>query len=246
MARAASVTDGSVPWSDDTIEGYDVNGVTTGTGAGPCWGGAADNARATCWAVTDGIGSLRFRLGATGAIATRTADSRDTLATLAGLLCDGTRGFTGAAVTSCGGTSAAVRLTSIATNTGTIATNTNNVGTKLDAVKDALTYDNAGTPRDHGDREHDDLAQLHGDLAQLHTDLQDVKTAVNNQGPNPGSVSFPGGSESTPSYVRLASSDGTDDLMSDATAQLTSGFYFLAGLLVAGLAAPFVRRLLWP
>jgi hypothetical protein len=88
---------------------------------------------------------------------------------------------------------------------------------------------------------------LFGTELQQLSELRLIRTAIEEQGPNVGGQSFPGSSDSAPSYVRLASSDGTQPLMEEAATALRDDVWFLLGVLLVGLiAGPMLRRAFLP
>jgi hypothetical protein len=57
------------------------------------------------------------------------------------------------------------------------------------------------------------------------------------------STAAPAGTNADPSFIRVADSD---PIVPAAYDGLREALYLLAGLLVASIVAPFIRRLLWP
>ncbi|MBJ7330728.1 MAG: hypothetical protein JHC95_12585 [Solirubrobacteraceae bacterium] len=85
----------------------------------------------------------------------------------------------------------------------------------------------------------DRLSALDDQLADLVAATEDVSEAITAQGPNAGSPSLPGGSDATPSYVRLSSSDTALSEMSDLGQQ---SVMFIGGLITALVLGGMIWR----
>lgn len=88
------------------------------------------------------------------------------------------------------------------------------------------------------------LSNVNGKLDTLHDDLVAVESAITAQGSNPPTAAA--GTDEDPQYVRLASGDGTHELVADAANVAHADVWFLAGLLAAGLAGYALSRAVLP
>lgn len=103
----------------------------------------------------------------------------------------------------------------------------------------ADTSEHAQTTASRLQTTNDRLSSLDDRLVALDARLADLVAAVEAQGPNLGSPTFPGASEENATYVRLASDDATADQL---VTRSESSVMFAAGLLAALLVGASLWR----
>lgn len=217
-ARAAAVTEGTAfsndaldgrSWPDDPC-GYMFSQTGQSTTAGSMqWLDHGD-----CLINADYLGSIRYRLG----------DIRSLLGNPAGLVVTGgERGPLDFIKTQT--TNTASRLLVLMEQTDGLEADLADVKASSAGTRTAveLTAERLSTTNDR-------LSSLDDRLEALDASIADVADAIEAQGPNVGSPTFPGASEANASYVRLAATDSFSDELAQ---RQESSVMFAAGLIAA-------------